>query len=419
MRILLWHGYLLGGTGSNVYTRAARARMEPRGARRHRAQPGAASRGVRPRRGRDGAPGRRRVPAGLRPRPLRGLRGAAAARTAPRDESTPGSPRTRPPCASTCPPTSSSSTTSCSAAPSGRPRRAVRRQGARLRARVRDARERGAVGVGRARRWPAPRRRSSAPSTSARSLAEVCGHADRVAEVPPGVDVELWRPEARADALAALLAEAALDPPNPGNAEERLPDEGNAERLEAFLAADRPTVVYFGKLIPQKGVDVLLRSLRGLDARAVIVGFGPERARARGAGGSGGRRGAVHRARSSTATSATCSRSPTPASCPRSSPRRSGWSRRRRRLRAARRSSRATPASPRSPSGWRRTCRPRSARLVSSPTGDVGALHERLATLLALGADDRETLRAGVRRAVEARWSWASVASQLAAIGAG
>ena len=22
MRILLWHGYLLGGTGSNVYTRA-------------------------------------------------------------------------------------------------------------------------------------------------------------------------------------------------------------------------------------------------------------------------------------------------------------------------------------------------------------------------------------------------------------
>ena len=29
------------------------------------------------------------------------------------------------------------------------------------------------------------------------------------------------------------------------------------------------------------------------------------------------------------------------------------------------------------------------------------------------------TLRAGVRRAVEGRWSWASVASQLAAIGAG
>ena len=111
-----------------------------------------------------------------------------------------------------------------------------------------------------------------------RALALLGGHTDRIVEVPPGVDVELWRPEARVDALAALLAEAALDPPNPGNAEERLPDEGNAGRLEAFLADDRPTVVYFGKLIPQKGVDVLLRSLRGLDARAVIVGFGDYRA---------------------------------------------------------------------------------------------------------------------------------------------
>ena len=30
MRILLWHGYLLGGTGSNVYTRAL-ARFETYG----------------------------------------------------------------------------------------------------------------------------------------------------------------------------------------------------------------------------------------------------------------------------------------------------------------------------------------------------------------------------------------------------
>ena len=61
-------------------------------------------------------------------------------------------------------------------------------------------------------------------------VREVCGTVERVHEIPPGVDVELWRPAPRAEALAALLAEARLDPPNPGNANERLPDEGNAER---------------------------------------------------------------------------------------------------------------------------------------------------------------------------------------------
>src|SRR5437660_456897 len=41
---------------------------------------------------------------------------------------------------------------------------------------------------------------------------------------------------------------------------------------------DEPTVVYFGKLIPQKGVQVLLEAMRGLEARLVVVGFGPQRA---------------------------------------------------------------------------------------------------------------------------------------------
>ena len=108
-------------------------------------------------------------------------------------------------------------------------------------------------------------------------LEAVCGHVDRVHEVPPGVDVEEWRPLPRDEALAGLLAEAQHDPPNPANADERLPDEGNAARLGAFLADERPTVVYFGKLIPQKGVQLLLEAMRGLDARLVVVGFGPER----------------------------------------------------------------------------------------------------------------------------------------------
>ena len=109
-------------------------------------------------------------------------------------------------------------------------------------------------------------------------LADVCGQTDRVHEVPPGVDVELWQPDSKEKALAALLAESRKDPPNPGNADERLPDEGNAERLSAFLAGDRATVVYFGKLIENKGVQVLFEAMRGVDARAVIVGFGDYRA---------------------------------------------------------------------------------------------------------------------------------------------
>src|SRR3954469_3915563 len=110
-------------------------------------------------------------------------------------------------------------------------------------------------------------------------LEDVVGHVDRVHEVPPGVDVDEWRPRGREKAIDGLRAEARRDPPNPGSANERLPDEGNAERLAAFLAGDQPTVVYFGKLIEQKGVHLLLEALREVDARAVIVGFGPERPR--------------------------------------------------------------------------------------------------------------------------------------------
>jgi glycosyltransferase involved in cell wall biosynthesis len=106
-------------------------------------------------------------------------------------------------------------------------------------------------------------------------LEQVVGHVDRVHEVPPGVDVELFRPEPRDVALRELLREARADPPNDGN--ERLPDAGNAERLETFFADDTPSVLYFGKLIRNKGVHLLLDAIRGLDARAIVVGFGDYR----------------------------------------------------------------------------------------------------------------------------------------------
>jgi glycosyltransferase involved in cell wall biosynthesis len=108
-------------------------------------------------------------------------------------------------------------------------------------------------------------------------LEDVVGHVDRVHEVPPGVDVDEFRPAPREEALQELLAEARADPPNPGNANERHPDAGNAERFSEFFARDEPTVVYFGKLIYNKGVHILLDALREVDARAVIVGFGDYR----------------------------------------------------------------------------------------------------------------------------------------------
>jgi glycosyltransferase involved in cell wall biosynthesis len=108
-----------------------------------------------------------------------------------------------------------------------------------------------------------------------RVLGEVVGHVERVHEVPPGVDVELFRPEPRGDALARLLVEAAADPANDGN--ERLPDDENAERFAEFFASDQPTVLYFGKLLYNKGVHLLLDALREVDGHAVIVGFGDYR----------------------------------------------------------------------------------------------------------------------------------------------
>src|SRR5205814_1300325 len=54
-------------------------------------------------------------------------------------------------------------------------------------------------------------------------LEDVVGHVERVFEVPPGVDTDEFRPRPRGDALRDLLAEARNDPPNPRNADERLP----------------------------------------------------------------------------------------------------------------------------------------------------------------------------------------------------
>jgi glycosyltransferase involved in cell wall biosynthesis len=110
-----------------------------------------------------------------------------------------------------------------------------------------------------------------------RVLEEVVGPVERVHEVPPGVDVDRFVPRPRDEALAELLRECRQDPPNPGNQRERLPDEANAQRLDEFFERDAPTVLYFGKLLYNKGVHVLLEAMQGVDARTVVVGFGDYR----------------------------------------------------------------------------------------------------------------------------------------------
>jgi glycosyltransferase involved in cell wall biosynthesis len=243
-------------------------------------------------------------------------------------------------------------------------------------------------------------------------LADVCGAVERVHEVPPGVDVELWAPEEREAALATLVREARNDGPNPGNRDERLPDEGNAARLEEFLAEDGLTVVYFGKLIEQKGVDVLLDALAGLDARLVVVGFGPERSRLETRAAADGLRALFtgpleHRhLRHLLAGADACvvpsvfpeafgmvAAEAAAAGCPPLVARHSGLAE------VAAELEQALPVE--------------LQALVSFPTGDAAALHERLRALLALDSADRALVRATVRRVAAERWSWASVAARL------
>jgi glycosyltransferase involved in cell wall biosynthesis len=240
-------------------------------------------------------------------------------------------------------------------------------------------------------------------------LEDVGGRIDRVHEVPPGVDIDDWRPRPPEEALAGLLEEARRDPPNPGNANERLPDEGNAERLAAFLADDEPTVVYFGKLLYNKGVHVLLEALRTIEARAVIVGFGDYREELEALAGPRvlftgplEHRHLVHllaladatvvpsifpEAFGMVAAEAAAAGSPPL---------------------VARHSGLAEIAD-----GLEQQYPPHLRHLAAFATGDAAELAGKLQELLALPDADRRALRAAAREATVTRWSWAGVARRL------
>ena len=243
-------------------------------------------------------------------------------------------------------------------------------------------------------------------------LEDVCGHVERVHEIPPGVDVDAWRPRPREEALPALLAESREDPPNPGNENERLPDDRNEERLATFLAGDRPTVVYFGKLLHNKGVHVLLEALAGIDARAVVVGFGDYRRQLEELADPGQvlftgpleHRHLVHLLALADAcvvpsifpeAFGMVAAEAAAAGCPPVVARHSGL---------------AEVAE-----GLEAEYPPELRHLTSFATGDAAALRERLRELLDLSPAERAELSAAARRAAVARWSWAGVAERLLA----
>ena len=242
-----------------------------------------------------------------------------------------------------------------------------------------------------------------------RVLDEVVGHVDRVHVVPPGVDVDEFVPLPRDEALRDLLVESRADPPNPDNAHERLPDEGNAERLESFLADDEPTVLYFGKLLRNKGVHVLFEALRDVDARAVVVGFGDYREELERTAPPRtlftGPLEHRHLAKLIPLTHVTA--------VPSIFPEAFG-------MVAAEAAAAGSLPLVANHSGLAEIAAGVSAEypepdrdLTSFTTGDFADLAEKLRRLLALDPEERARLQEAARRAVVERWSWAGVSRRL------
>jgi glycosyltransferase involved in cell wall biosynthesis len=237
-------------------------------------------------------------------------------------------------------------------------------------------------------------------------LEDVVGHVDRVEVVPPGVDVEEFRPEPRDAALAALLDEAGRDPLDAG---ERHPDPGNAERFAEFFAVERPTVLYVGKLIENKGVHVLLEALRGLDARAIVVGFGDRRAELEELAPAGTLFTGALEHRHLVHLLPLCDVAVVPSIFPEAFG-----------MVAAEAAAAGVLPVVSAHSGLAEVAAgiaeetgAEAAQLLTFPAGDADALRERLAAILALPAEQRRELGLAARRAVERHWSWTRVSQRL------
>ncbi|MGZ8585943.1 MAG: glycosyltransferase, partial [Actinomycetota bacterium] len=161
-------------------------------------------------------------------------------------------------------------------------------------------RELAAIGLGAARAVT-----GSSADAIARCVEMVPEIADRVRVVSPGVDAERFHPAPRRSALLETAASLDADAEPGGRPssldaevaralatrdEEALdalaaaydqtaPDLEAAARLRALATYEGDLVGYLGKLIPQKGVDLLFAGVRASARRpvALVVGFGLHR----------------------------------------------------------------------------------------------------------------------------------------------
>jgi glycosyltransferase involved in cell wall biosynthesis len=239
-------------------------------------------------------------------------------------------------------------------------------------------------------------------------LEEIVGQVDLVEIVPPGVDIDVFRPEPRERALAALIDEARRDP---DDGDERQPDPGNAERFAEFFAHDEPTVVYFGKLIENKGVQVVLEAVDGLDAKAVVVGFGDYRQQLEALAPAGTLFTGALEHRHLRHLLPLCEVAVVPSIFPEAFG-----------MVAAEAAAAGVLPVVSAHSGLAEVAAgigeevgPDTAPLLSFPAGDAAALRERLTAVLALPAERRRKFGLAARHAVEQRWSWTVVAARLLA----
>jgi len=218
-------------------------------------------------------------------------------------------------------------------------------------------------------------------------LNEVCGHTERVEIVPPGVDVQEFRPEPRDEALASLVREAHDVPVD----------------FAEFFAAEAPTVLYFGKLIENKGVQVLFEALDGLDARPVVVGFGDYRDELERMAPPGTLFTGQLEHRHLRHLLPLCDVAVVPSIFPEAFG-----------MVAAEAAAAGVLPVVSAHSGLAEVAAGIGfSELLTFPTGDAEALRDRLAAILAMPEDRRRRLGLEARSVVEQRWSWKVVAERL------
>jgi glycosyltransferase involved in cell wall biosynthesis len=237
-------------------------------------------------------------------------------------------------------------------------------------------------------------------------IDDVIGPVRRVQNVPPGVDVEAFVPAPRDPSLAALIDESRRDE---NDGDERQPDPGNAERFADFFALDAPTILYFGKLIENKGVQVLFDAMQGLDARAVIVGFGDYRETLEELAPPGTLFTGALEHRHLVHLLPLVDIAVVPSIFPEAFG-----------MVAAEAASAGVPPVVADHSGLAEVAAgiaeeypEERAGLVSFPNGDAAALRARLHAMLELPASERRALGLAARVAVERNWSWSRVAERL------